>query len=240
MMHFIAILFFLMAFVANAAGVTSAEVPDTMTERVKACTICHGDEDRVSQDIYYPRIAGKPEGYLFNQLRNFRDGRRYYEPMAMLLENMSDEYMLEIARYFASLQLPYPPPEQISMKPAEVKLAEDLIHSGDSKRDIPACRACHGHTLMGREPFIPGLLGLSRTYITAQLGGWRNGGLMRGQVADCMSEIAKRLTDEETNALAKWLATQPVLGKSDLANGLSLDLMHRCSSLVMENGGAIK
>jgi hypothetical protein len=26
-------------------------------------------------DGYYPRIAGKPAGYLYNQLLNFRDGR---------------------------------------------------------------------------------------------------------------------------------------------------------------------
>ena len=69
---------------ATAAGFVAAaapvDVPDTMAERVKACVICHGTEDKVGRDGYYPRIAGKPEGYLFNQLRNFRDGQRYYRP----------------------------------------------------------------------------------------------------------------------------------------------------------------
>ena len=102
---------------ASASGGLSATVPDTMEERVKACTICHGNKERVGRDAYYPRIAGKPAGYLFNQLRNFRDGRRYYQPMAILLENMSDEYILRIARYFSSIQLPHPPPEQISIRP---------------------------------------------------------------------------------------------------------------------------
>lgn len=76
------------------------EIPDTLEQRVKPCIICHGDEDRAGRDAYYPRIAGKPAGYLFNQLRNFRDGKRYYQAMAILLENLSDDYLLEIARYF--------------------------------------------------------------------------------------------------------------------------------------------
>ena len=87
---------------ANAVEPTSSEIPDTLEERVKPCIICHGDADRAGRDAYYPRIAGKPAGYLYNQLRNFRDGRRYYQAMAILLENMSDEYMREIAHYFFS------------------------------------------------------------------------------------------------------------------------------------------
>ena len=40
-----------------------------MAQRVLACTGCHGPEGRAAADGYYPRIAGKPAGYLFNQLR---------------------------------------------------------------------------------------------------------------------------------------------------------------------------
>ncbi len=235
MKYFYLTIFLCISSLASATGGLSVAVPDTMEERVKACTVCHDYKDRVGRDAYYPRIAGKPAGYLFNQLRNFRDGRRYYQPMAILLENMSDEYMLEIARYFSSLQLPHPPPEQISIHPEETKLADVLIRLGDPGRDIPACKSCHGETLMGTKPFIPGLLGLSHAYISAQFGSWRNGGLMRGQSSNCMSEIAKRLTDEETNAIAKWLAIQSVSGKPSPPGALSSELAHRCSSIDPEN-----
>ncbi|WP_295623561.1 c-type cytochrome [uncultured Nitrosomonas sp.] len=238
MMRFILLLFFCITGVANVNGSTPAEVPDTMAERVKACTICHSAEDKVGRDAYYPRIAGKPQGYLFNQMRNFRDGRRYYPPMAILLENMSDEYLLEIAQYFSSLQLPYPDPERIQMQPEEIKLAEHLIYSGYPERDIPACSACHGDVLMGVEPAIPGLIGLPRAYITAQLGGWRNGGIMRGGKPDCMSAIAKQLTEDEVNAVAKWLANQSASGKPSSFDVLSSELIDRCSRTILENGGA--
>tara|TARA_B100000686_G_scaffold354471_1_gene464929 strand:+ start:133 stop:831 length:699 start_codon:yes stop_codon:yes gene_type:complete len=215
----------------SASGSLSITVPDTMEERVKACTICHNNTDRMGRDAYYPRIAGKPAGYLFNQLKHFRDGRRYYQPMAILLENMSDEYMLEIAHYFSALQLPYPPPEEISMQPEEIKRADVLIRSGDPERNIPACQSCHGEELMGIRPFIPGLLGLPHAYISAQFGSWRNGGVIRGRGSNCMAEIAKLLTDKEANAIAKWLAIQPVSGEPSLPGLLSHELSNRCSNI---------
>ena len=91
---------------------------------------------------------------------------------------------------------------------------------------------------MGMEPAIPGLLGLSRAYITAQLSGWRNGGIMRSQTSDCMSDIAQQLTDEEVNAVAKWLASHVVSGESSSLDVLSPELAHRCRQNIQENGGA--
>ncbi len=212
-----------------------SDVPDTMAERVKACTICHNDGNQADRNVYYPRISGKPYGYLFNQLKNFRDKRRYYQPMAILVENMTDDYLMDIARYFSELQLPYPPPEKISIRPNEVKLVEKLMDEGDASRDIPACRQCHGQSLMGISPSIPGLLGLPHIYLSAQLGAWRNGGLIRGQQADCMSKIAKRLTDLETIALSKWLATQPARGKPDPVGSLPLELAQRCDHITQNH-----
>lgn len=238
MLRLILMIFLCITGLTNVYGDTAIIVPDTMAERVRACTICHSAEDKAGRDAYYPRIAGKPQGYLFNQLRNFRDGRRYYQPMVILLENMSDEYLLEIARYFSLLQLPYPAPEQIHMQPEEIKRAERLIYSGNPDKDIPPCSACHGDVLMGIEPAIPALLGLSRAYIAAQLSGWRNGSIMRSQTPDCMSEIAKQLSDDEADAIAKWLASQPVTGESRPLSALLPELAYRCGQIIPANGGA--
>jgi cytochrome c553 len=236
MTRLILAIFLFAAGLANAAdaipAVAPVDVPDTMAERVKPCVACHGLEDRVGRDAYYPRIAGKPEGYLFNQLRGFRDGLRYYRPMTLLLANMTDEYLLEMAAYFSAVKQPFPPPERMTASPAQIKLARQLINQGDTARQIPACVQCHGNELMGTAPFIPGLLGLPRIYMIAQFGAWRNGGLIRGQTANCMSEIAKQLTTEETNAIAAWLAAQPVPENSGPAAMLPVEMARRCGSIV--------
>ena len=230
------VLLWVVSGLTSAAGPVPSVIPDTLEERVKPCFICHGDADRAGRDAYYPRIAGKPAGYLFNQLRNFRDGRRYYQAMAILLENMSDEYIREIAYYFSSLEYPYPQPPSYSLSSEEIRSVENLIHSGDPVRDIPACSACHGEALMGVKPYIPSLLGLPHAYLAAQFGGWRNGGIMRGQTPDCMSRIAKKLTQEEVNVLAMWLPTQPVTGEAAEADVLTSELTQRCQKTLSGEG----
>src|SRR6476620_3397053 len=103
-------LIYLSIAIAATAASSAPVFEDTMAQRTLACTACHGMEGRAAPDGYYPRIAGKPAGYLYDQLLNFRDGRRHYGLMARLLDPLSDAYLLEIAQHFASLDLPYPTP----------------------------------------------------------------------------------------------------------------------------------
>jgi cytochrome c553 len=83
--------------------------PDNIETRVLACTPCHGLRGQGTQDDYFPRLAGKPAGYLYNQLVAFRDGRRHYAPMNYLLEYQNDAYLRAIADYFMSQDPPYLP-----------------------------------------------------------------------------------------------------------------------------------
>ena len=74
---------------AHAADPSPAAL-DSMEQRVQPCTACHGNEGRATREGYYPRIAGKPSGYLFNQLLNFRDGRRRFPMMVYLADLQND------------------------------------------------------------------------------------------------------------------------------------------------------
>ena len=187
----------------------AAEPPNTMGERMKACASCHGQEGRASNSGYLPRIAGKPAGYLYNQLINFRDGRRQNATMAYLLDHMSDPYLKEIANHFASLDLPYSP-AQTTKAPAEtLARGEQLVRQGDATRGIPACASCHGAAMTGVVPAMPGLIGLPHDYLLGQLGAWR-AGLRRASSPDCMWEITRRLSPQDVVAVASWLSSQPV------------------------------
>jgi cytochrome c553 len=180
-----------------------------MAQRMKACVACHGEEGRATNHGFFPRIAGKPAGYLYNQLVNFRDGKRQNATMASLVDHMSDAYLREIADYFASLDLPYPPPQTTHAAGATLARGEQLVRHGDAARGIPACASCHGEAMTGVAPAMPGLLGLPRDYILAQFGAWRNG-LRRAAAPDCMAEIARRLSAEDVTSMAAWLSSQPV------------------------------
>ena len=206
-------------------------VPDAMSQRVLACTGCHGKEGRSTAEGYLPRIAGKPAGYLHNQLLNFRDGRRNYPIMVYLVEHLTDSYLREIAEHFAALDLPYPVPQRAGVSAEVMTRGEALVRHGDPTRKVPACAACHGDNLLGINPNVPGLLGLSRYYLYAQIGFWKNGE-RRAHAPDCMAAIASRLTPEDVGAVSTWLAAQPVPPGARPAVGLRGQLPMACGSVL--------
>ncbi|WP_291519131.1 c-type cytochrome [Acidovorax sp.] len=194
-----------------AGTVFAQSVPAShdMAARVAACTTCHGREGRATNSEYFPRLAGKPAGYLFEQLRNFRDGRRQQTYMNGLLANMSDAYLHDIAEYFASLDYPYSPPPASSAPSLQLARGKTLVFSGDPARGIPACASCHGEALTGVLPSVPSLLGLPRAYVAAQLGAWVTG-QRRAIAPDCMAEVGRKLNSEDVHAVVSWLEIQPV------------------------------
>jgi len=204
-------------------------VPDTIGQRMQACTPCHGREGRASPVGYLPRIAGKPAGYLFNQLVNFRDGRRYSAAMSYLVEQLSDEYLREIAVHFAALDVPYPPPPATTEREGVLRRGEVLATRGDFNSRLPACTQCHGYALTGALPAIPGLLGLPADYVIGQLGAWKTDN-RRAAEPDCMAKIAKQLSSDDVRAVAVWLASRPVPPGARPAAQPDLPLPLECGS----------
>ena len=170
---------------------TVSEPPDTTAARVEACKPCHGDKGQGTNDVYFPRLAGKPAGYLYNQLLAFRNVRRKYPPMNYLLEFLPDSYLQEMADYFADQHPPLPPPAAGDVSEEVLGHGQALVTRGDGMRQIPACASCHGPSLTGMEPGIPGLVGLRPNYISAQLGAWRYG-TRTAKAPDCMQTVAAK------------------------------------------------
>ena len=185
----------------------AANVKDTMAQRMQACVVCHGKEGRATSAGYFPRIAGKPAGYLYNQLQNFKVGRRRNMAMNHLVEHMSDDYLRAIAKYFSELDLPYPPARAPDLTQAQLENAKALVFKGAPQRELPACVACHGEQMAGKLPAMPGLLTLPTDYLVGQLGAWRTG-QRKAKEPDCMSEVAHRLTPDELSSVVRWLSAQ--------------------------------
>lgn len=196
---------------AQSPPAATGAVQNTLAQRMQACSVCHGQEGRATNQGYFPRIAGKPAGYLYNQLQNFKSGLRKYGPMNHLVQHMSDDYMREIATYFSVLDLPNPPMQVTRLTPAGQRTAENLVLRGAPERGIPACVACHGPQMAGMLPAMPGLLTLPADYLAAQLGAWK-AGQRKAKDPDCMADIARRLEPDEVSVLAQWLSTQTLPG----------------------------
>jgi cytochrome c553 len=229
------ILFAVMLAAGTSVFAAAPVFEDSMAQRTLACSACHGKEGRAGPDGYYPRIAGKPAGYLYNQLLNFRDGRRHYGVMTRLIDPLSEPYLLEIAQYFAALDLPYVQPRATAASPALMQQGQALALQGDPQRKIPACVLCHGQALTGVQPNTPGLIGLPRDYIASQLGAWRTG-QRRAHRPDCMADIASRLAPDDISAVASWLAMQVPGAASKPAAGLAHPVEIACGSASLPAG----
>jgi cytochrome c553 len=213
-----------------ARGQAVAAPQDTVAARVQACVPCHGPDGQGTSDVYFPRLAGKPAGYLFNQLAAFRDGRRHYPPMHYLLEYLPPQYLQEIADYFASQHPPFLVAAAPEANPDVLARGETLVVHGDSAHEIPPCSSCHGASLAGMEPAIPSLLGLRASYISAQVGAWRYG--TRTAIApDCMQIVAGLLSEDDVRAVGAYLSSRPAWGPppSPAAKG-SWELPLACGS----------
>ena len=179
-----------------------------MEARVQGCVTCHGQSGQGTNNGYFPRIAGKPAGYLYNQLVAFRDGTRRYAPMNYLVAYLPDAYLREIAEHFARQRPPFATREDTAVDAATLARGQALATAGDPQKGIPACVACHGAGLTGMNPGIPGLVGLRPSYIAGQLTRWRVGE-RHAAAPDCMQRISTRLSEIEVNAVAAWLGRQP-------------------------------
>jgi cytochrome c553 len=197
---------------ADPAAAQSEALPafkqvDSIEARAQGCVTCHGQSGQGTQGGIYPRIAGKPAGYLYNQLAAFRDGTRQYAPMNYLVAYLPDTYLREIAEHFAK-QRPQLATREASGADAKTLARGQLLATvGDASKVVPACIACHGKALAGMEPGIPGLTGLRPAYIVAQLTRWRVGE-RHALAPDCMQRIAVRLSEADIVAVAAWVSQQ--------------------------------
>jgi len=195
------------AFAADDDAVPRVNDITSMEARVQGCVTCHGQEGQGTANGYFPRIAGKPANYLYNQLVAFRDGTRRYAPMNYLVAYLPDAYLKEMAEYYARQRPPFGAKEAPKGDAALIERGKVIVTAGDGAKQLPACVACHGAGLTGMEPGVPGLVGLRPTYIAAQLTRWRVGE-RHAVEPDCMRRVATRLSDSDVAAVALWLARQ--------------------------------
>jgi cytochrome c553 len=88
------------------AGVPVVHAADAAAGRAKAesCVVCHG-ADGIATAPSVPNLAGQPEPYLVDQLRQFRSGRRPSEVMAVIARPLADADIADLAAWFASIRI---------------------------------------------------------------------------------------------------------------------------------------
>jgi len=104
------------------------------------------------------------------------------------------------------------------------------VQEGDPARGLPACVQGHGAALTGVRPGIPALVGLPRLYLASQLGAWLTDD-RHALAPDCMAQVGRKLGTADINAVASWLALQPVPANARPLAALPHPLPLPCSAI---------
>ena len=100
------------AIIAVASATTGHASADAAAgrEKAKACQTCHGI-DGIAKIPIAPHIAGESEIYLQTQLKAFRSGKREHEIMSVIAEQLSDEDIVDLSDWYASIKISVEVPE---------------------------------------------------------------------------------------------------------------------------------
>lgn len=185
-----------------------------------ACAACHGlDGNATADPKIYPRIAGQSERYVARQLALFKSGERTGGTAALMIPYvapLSPQDMRDLGAHFATQKSGAGIADDAVIADAaspykDMKFFEagqKLYRSGDAKRGIPACMACHGPAGAGNPgPAYPHIGGQQAWYAARRLEEYRAGTTTEREASlfHVMAAIAKPLTDEEIQALSSYL-----------------------------------
>ncbi len=174
------------------------------------CVACHqanGGGMNISGGESWPRLAGLNSNYIAKQLHDFKAGDRQNATMVTFANMLDDQQIADVAAYYS--QLPATP-GQGGDNADEALLArgEQLAERGDWNAYIVSCKSCHGPGGQGVGETFPGIAGQHAGYISAQLNAWKSD--TRGNdPQNLMGAIAKRMSEEDIQAVSAWYATQP-------------------------------
>ena len=93
-----------------AAG-AAAQAGDMAAGRRKAvrCQTCHG-LDGISKLPEAPNLAGQPQPYLVKSLKDYRTGTRSNELMTLVVKDLDDQDIADLAAFYAAIEISAKPP----------------------------------------------------------------------------------------------------------------------------------
>lgn len=104
-----------LAFAFFSAGLLgSANAGDIARGQKKAnaaCAVCHGPVGLASMPSA-PHLAGQVPDYLALQLKNYRNGKRSHEVMAVIARQLTDDDISDLAAWYGSIRISIDPRPQ--------------------------------------------------------------------------------------------------------------------------------
>ena len=197
------------------AGGAIAAPPVIVTQgngSAAACAGCHGLDGSGDAEQGAAVLAQLPAAYFIKQLNDFKSGARSHPVMSAIAEALNADEIAAAAKYYSGLPRP-----KISVSSPENMASDNSARgenlarngswvNGPENRQIPACFKCHGESGQGVPPAFPPIAGQHATYTVNQLQAWKTGARSNDPQM-LMKTVAEKLSDEEIQAVAEYLAS---------------------------------
>jgi cytochrome c553 len=171
---------------------------DAKTIVATVCVACH-TEDGNSVVPVFPKIAGLQEAYIAKQLQDFMSGKRKSDIMGPIVSQLKPEDVLPLATYFSQQKLKVGEADDKALAGA----GKVLFNDGNEETGVPACVGCHQPKGAGFGIY-PRIGGQHVDYVKTQLKNFASGE-RSNDMSRFMRTTAKRLSEEEINAVAQYL-----------------------------------
>jgi cytochrome c553 len=185
------------AVVALAIGVlcaaSSAQTPAPAL--LNLCSACHGKDGRSSLPNT-PSLAAQPRTFLENQLIMMREGLRPVPAMQGMLDKVTDDEVVALAKHFATM-------------PLKAEAAAPSTESTERGKKLSAdalCNTCHLRSQHGRDQ-IPRLAGQREDYLVYSMKAFRDGNAPGRDTQ--MQNVMRGFSDAQIADLAKYFSALP-------------------------------
>ena len=182
----------LIGVLASIVGLLATARADTLSDHVELCVACHGEQG-VPQDKSIPVIDGQQEGYLYLQLRDYKNGDRRNDVMSPIAEALERTDMMALAEYFS--KRPWPNLRQ--PQPTDAVVARALRANASI-----GCTGCHLGEYQGAGT-QPRLAGQARDYTLQTMLDFRS---RKRANNPGMSDLMIAASEEDLVAMADYLA----------------------------------
>lgn len=193
----------------RAAYANAADIADGKRVADATCAGCHG-ANGISNMKGVPNLAGQRPVYLYLELKAYQSGARAVGNMTNVTKPMSDQALVQLAAYYASLE-PAPPAAPGPGKAAPAK--SDLVQAG--RAVAAACAGCHGEAGVSKMPGTPSLVGLEPKYLVAAMQAYKSG----QRKNDVMKSMLAAVSDTDLSNVALYYALQRPLRAQNAAPG---------------------
>jgi len=181
----------------RALYATPGDIADGKRLAESSCKNCH-NANGISTTANAPHLAGQRPAYLYLELKAYQSGARGDSTMNTAVKFLSDDALVKVAAYFASLDpAPAPTAAPAPAKPDAAQVGKTLATA--------ACAGCHGNNGVSQIPGIPSMVGLDPKYLVDSMKAYKNG----QRKHDTMKSMLASVNDVAINNLALFYALQP-------------------------------